>query len=112
MEKKKITLVEEYEDEPEQDFKAQLAALIAEKRKTAHPDCEALELISQKFIKVVENLMELKDDYVNIHRSTEIIDGVPYEIEQVQLAFNYVIHECNKVTSCLQNELTKAKNLF
>jgi len=95
-------------EEPQRDFRAELAAIIAANAKQ-HPNIRKLQSISRKLIKITDDLAEIKASYATLHNITD--DTVAdYEKHAIGLGFGYAIHECHKIMMNLESELRKAKN--
>ena len=108
----KIKLIEETDDTPEKDFRAELAALIQSNASQKHPSIKILEAISARILKITDDLVDARGRYLKLHSLTDgQEEGVPYDINLVQITITHAIHECHKVMSQLERELKKGKNL-
>ena len=104
----KIKLVDESDNTPEkEDFRAELAALINNNNLKAHPDCKLLETISSKMLKITDDLVTTRLQYLKHHNVKDTQECTSYDINSVQLGITYAIHECHKVISFLEKELKK-----
>lgn len=98
-------------EEPEKDFRAELAALInSNNADKPHPNLKILEAISSQLLKTTDELVQVRHKYLRLHNITDGKDAnIPYDINAVQLGLTYAIHECHKIMSNLESELKKAK---
>ena len=97
-------------DEPQKDFRAELASLINSKAKVPHPDCAVLENISKKLLKATDTLVQIRNAYMRLHDIHEDKGKeIPYDINAIQLGLTYAVHECHKIMANLETELKKAK---
>ena len=105
----KIKLVDEPDNTPEKtDFKAELAALInSNNSKTECSDRKLLETISSKILKVTDDLVTTRLQYLKLHNVKDTEESTSYDVNSVQLGITYAVHECHKVISFLEKELSK-----
>lgn len=98
------------EEEPQNDFRAELTALIQMNSTKKHPNLKLLETISAKLLKVTDELAQIRISYMRLHNITEGNGAdTPYDINTVQLGITYAIHECHKIIANMETELRKAK---
>ena len=106
----KINLIDETDTAPEkEDFRAELAALINSNNAKPHPDLKMLKLISSKILKITDDLVTTRIQYLKLHNLLETEESPSYDINSVQLGLTYAIHECHKIISFLEKELGKAE---
>jgi len=106
----KIKLIEETDDTPEKDFRAELAALIKDNSSKKHPSVQLLEAIAARVLKITDDLVDTRGRYLKLHSLTDdLAQGAPYDINLVLTTITHAIHECHKVMSQLERELKKAK---
>lgn len=97
-------------EEPQKDFRAELAALIEAKSTVKHPNVKLLETISGKLLKTTDELVKIKEQYMKLHDITEgKTENVPYDINAIYLGTTYAIHECHKIMANMEAELKRAK---
>ena len=104
---KQIKLVEDFEEDKARDFKAELATLIGNNNTAKKTDTKMLEALTERALKLTDELAELRNSYLRLHNLTDGKDEFPYDINLVQLGITYSIHECHKVISYLQDELKR-----
>ena len=106
----KIKLVQEHDNQPEKDFKAELAALINANAAKKHPNVKLLELVSERLLKITDELVATRNQYLKIHNLLEPRgEAVPYDIGLTEMGITNAVHECHKVISYLEKELRQAK---
>jgi len=98
-------------EEPQKDFRAELAALIQAKNETNHPNAKMLEEISAKLVKATDELVKIKQSYLKLHNiSEDKTESLSYDINAIVLGLGYALHECHKIMANMEAELKKAKS--
>ena len=110
MAKNKIKLVDESNSTPEkEDFRAELAALIKSNNSKPHADVKLLETVSSKILKITDDLVTTRIQYLKLHNIKDTEECTSYDVNAVQLGITYAIHECHKIISLMEKELSNAK---